>query len=299
MGPRVWVTISALTEASATSGRPIVESSPSATSRTRSIVIVLPGSASSSSTSSSVPTSTRYCFPPVSMTAYMDPRGSCLATARGDRDIGREKARGEADAQNEKCTAPSTKRSIATAEGTPGVRLTRPRRSAPIRSGAGASRRDVGRPARCVPYRSFLDDHPRWSYKRASRSSVMAAVWRPASARRADFWTARRGAPCRCGADATASDAGATISSAATVYRLSGRPSQGIGGSGRVIAHDAAARGRSNEPPGSTPAASPSAAITSSGRPLPRTGSNRVRARTTTGGPGSRTARSASSGRRS
>jgi len=42
----------------------------------------------------------------------MDPRGSCLAAARGDRDIGREKARGEADAQNEKCTAPSTKRSI-------------------------------------------------------------------------------------------------------------------------------------------------------------------------------------------
>jgi len=42
----------------------------------------------------------------------MDPQGSCLATARGDRDIGREKARGEADAQNEKCTAPSTKRSI-------------------------------------------------------------------------------------------------------------------------------------------------------------------------------------------
>jgi hypothetical protein len=31
----------------------------------------------------------------------MDPQGSCLATARGDRDIGREKARGEADAQNE------------------------------------------------------------------------------------------------------------------------------------------------------------------------------------------------------
>ena len=37
--------------------------------------MVLPGSTSSSSTSSSVPTSTRYCFPPVSMTAYMDPQG--------------------------------------------------------------------------------------------------------------------------------------------------------------------------------------------------------------------------------
>jgi hypothetical protein len=52
----------------------------------------------------------------------MDPQGSCLATARGDRDIGREKARGEADAQNEKCTAPSTKRSIEPANGQRGRR---------------------------------------------------------------------------------------------------------------------------------------------------------------------------------
>ena len=35
-----------------------------------------------------------------------------MATARGDRDVGREKARGEADAQNEKCTTSSTDRSI-------------------------------------------------------------------------------------------------------------------------------------------------------------------------------------------
>jgi hypothetical protein len=60
--PRFWLTTSALTDASATTGWPIVESSPSATSRTRSSVIVLPGSTSRSSTSSSVPTSTRYCF---------------------------------------------------------------------------------------------------------------------------------------------------------------------------------------------------------------------------------------------
>ena len=119
LGPRVWLTTSALTDASATSGRPIVESSPSATRRTRSMVIVLPGSTSRSSTSSSVPTSTRYCFPPVSMTAYMDPQGSCLATARGDRDIGHERARGEGDAQNEECTAPSvvTVRSLGDARG--------------------------------------------------------------------------------------------------------------------------------------------------------------------------------------
>ena len=110
-GPRVWSRTSALTAASATSGRPIDDSSPSATSRTRSMVIVLPGSTSSSSTSSSVPTSTRYCFPPVSMTAYMDPQDGCLATACGDRDLGREKARGDADAQNKDCTALSVRRS--------------------------------------------------------------------------------------------------------------------------------------------------------------------------------------------
>ena len=69
------------------------------------MVIVLPGSASSSSTSSSVPTSTRYCFPPVSMTAYMDPQDGWPATACGDRDLGREKARGDADAQKHDCTA--------------------------------------------------------------------------------------------------------------------------------------------------------------------------------------------------
>ena len=58
------------------------------------MVIVLPGSTSSSSTSSSVPTSTRYCFPPVSMTAYMDPQDFVSATARGDRDIGQGEALG-------------------------------------------------------------------------------------------------------------------------------------------------------------------------------------------------------------
>jgi hypothetical protein len=31
-----------------------------------------------------VPTSTRYCFPPVSMTAYMDPLRTCVAVARLD-----------------------------------------------------------------------------------------------------------------------------------------------------------------------------------------------------------------------
>src|SRR4051812_44757452 len=73
--PRPWRTSSASTAASATTGVPIVDSSPSATRSTRSIVRLSPGAPSSSSTSSSVPTSTRYCFPPVSMTAYMEPFG--------------------------------------------------------------------------------------------------------------------------------------------------------------------------------------------------------------------------------
>src|SRR6185369_10066671 len=98
LGPRVWVTTSALTEASVTSGRPIVDSSPSATNRTRSMVTVLPGSTSRSSTSSSVPTSTRYCLPPVSMTAYMDPQG-CVSGDRARRSRHRtvERARGDAE----------------------------------------------------------------------------------------------------------------------------------------------------------------------------------------------------------
>src|SRR5436305_8453583 len=71
--PRSRRTTSASTAAFATIGVPMAESSPSATRRTRSSVMLSPGSAASSSTSSSVPTSTRYCFPPVSMTAYMEP----------------------------------------------------------------------------------------------------------------------------------------------------------------------------------------------------------------------------------
>jgi hypothetical protein len=43
----------------------------------------------------------------------MDPQDSCLATARGDRDIGHEMARGEADTQKAECTTPSVERSIA------------------------------------------------------------------------------------------------------------------------------------------------------------------------------------------
>src|ERR1035437_1185699 len=55
-------------------GRPTADLSPSTTSSTRSRLISWPGSASSSSTSNSVPSSTVYCLPPVSMTAYMGPQ---------------------------------------------------------------------------------------------------------------------------------------------------------------------------------------------------------------------------------
>src|SRR5262245_24591813 len=112
--PRPWRTTSALTEAPSTTGRPIDASSPSTTSRTRSTITVLPGSTSSSSTSSSVPTSTRYCFPPVSMTAYMDPQDflTTAGDARGDRAVGHGTTHGDADARTVECTAEREFRSI-------------------------------------------------------------------------------------------------------------------------------------------------------------------------------------------
>ncbi len=89
--PRAWRSTWADTTASVTRGRPMAASSPSATSRTRSSVMSEPGSTSRSSTSSSVPTSTRYCFPPVSMTAYMDPQ----EVVGGRREPGMRAPRGQ------------------------------------------------------------------------------------------------------------------------------------------------------------------------------------------------------------
>jgi hypothetical protein len=43
----------------------------------------------------------------------MDPQDCWPATACGDRDLGREKARGDADAQNSDCTAMRVSRSTA------------------------------------------------------------------------------------------------------------------------------------------------------------------------------------------
>jgi hypothetical protein len=42
----------------------------------------------------------------------MDPLDARLATACGDHDVGREKARGDADAQNKECTSQAAAWSI-------------------------------------------------------------------------------------------------------------------------------------------------------------------------------------------
>src|SRR3990172_12971828 len=68
---RSWPSTVARTAAPFTRGAPTVTLSPSDTSRTRSRVTSAPGVASRSSTRSVAPSSTRYCFPPLSITAYM------------------------------------------------------------------------------------------------------------------------------------------------------------------------------------------------------------------------------------
>src|SRR5687768_8043639 len=78
--------------------------SPSATSRTRSNLIVSPGVPSSRSTANSLPSSTRYCFPPVSMTAYM--------TLRKARLMGEWTSFGGALGANEKDTTSAQREPI-------------------------------------------------------------------------------------------------------------------------------------------------------------------------------------------
>ena len=70
-GPSASPRTVALTLAPSTTGVPMVTVSPSPTSRTRSNVTEVPASAASRSIVSSLPASTRYCFPPVVTTAYM------------------------------------------------------------------------------------------------------------------------------------------------------------------------------------------------------------------------------------
>src|SRR5687767_11541296 len=71
LSPRAWSSTSAFTTAPSTKGRPIAACSSSATRRTRSSVMESPGWTSRRSTWISEPSSTRYCLPPDSMTAYM------------------------------------------------------------------------------------------------------------------------------------------------------------------------------------------------------------------------------------
>src|SRR5688572_30310664 len=78
--------------------------SPSATSRTRSNLIVSPAVPSSRSTANSLPSSTRYCFPPVSMTAYM--------TLRKARLMGEWTSFGGALGANEKDTTSAQREPI-------------------------------------------------------------------------------------------------------------------------------------------------------------------------------------------
>src|SRR6185436_9211499 len=115
--PRSRRRISAETEAFATTGRPMDAASPSATSRTRSKATESPGAASRSSTSSSVPTSTRYCFPPVSMTAYMEPLGVATdraAACRCELDMKKRVGRPK---RNRNSTATSLRASICPRNG--------------------------------------------------------------------------------------------------------------------------------------------------------------------------------------
>src|SRR5437899_655318 len=71
LSPRLCSTTVALTAAPATSGVPAVEPSPSPTIRTSPNSIVAPGSPASFSTEITSSLATRYCFPPVRITAYM------------------------------------------------------------------------------------------------------------------------------------------------------------------------------------------------------------------------------------
>ena len=88
--------------------------SPSAMSRTRSNATVSPGAASRSSISSSVPTSTRYCFPPVSMTAYMEPLGVLVVARRQAAAVWTGKDRlGRSEAEVRDCTASAPERQFA------------------------------------------------------------------------------------------------------------------------------------------------------------------------------------------
>src|SRR3990172_8945234 len=124
LSPRSWRTTSALTRPPFTSGWPVAARSSSATSRTCSNSIVWPGSTSSRSTASSVPSWTRYCLPPLSMTAYMVPLR--LSRARGGRREAGRRVRGREEAWY--CRGRQASNRVASAFGEP-ARSRRSRRA--------------------------------------------------------------------------------------------------------------------------------------------------------------------------
>src|SRR5216683_2363009 len=68
-GPRLWAITLASTSSPSTAGFPTLTSVPSLNSSTRSILIDEPGSAARRSTRIRSPGATRYCLPPLTMTA--------------------------------------------------------------------------------------------------------------------------------------------------------------------------------------------------------------------------------------
>src|SRR3989304_2166632 len=80
-------TTSATTSASATVGLPTVTLSPSETRRTSRSSTRLPGAASSVATSSTLPACTRYCLPPLRITASITdlPKGQTNLSVCGPR----------------------------------------------------------------------------------------------------------------------------------------------------------------------------------------------------------------------
>src|ERR1700722_11019100 len=84
LSPWPWRTTVASTLVPSTRGEPILTSAPSPTSRTSANSTVSPGRASSFSTFRTVSLVTRYCLPPVAITAYM--LNSCNEVARLPED---------------------------------------------------------------------------------------------------------------------------------------------------------------------------------------------------------------------
>src|SRR3990170_1462128 len=162
LSPRSWRTTSALTRAPFTSGWPMAARSSSATSRTRST--------SSRSTASSVPSWTRYCLPPLSMTAYMVPLR--LSRARGGRREAGRRVRGREEgwycrgrqASNEAGSGATAGASDPHSLGFEDDRLQRPQAQprAEVALGGLIVGRDQRAPSTCRRDIGELHDHGSW-----------------------------------------------------------------------------------------------------------------------------------------